>query len=249
MSNLRTIVGAALRGAWLPTSALLALAALLASSAAPASANARAGAEASLQPVEASLQPVERRMERIERDPIKGELGILGAPLETQIAIAYDVHPLDVIYRAPLPRKQLFDAHVRAADGSLETAEHALRELLAESFDFRARTITRKTHVAVLRRLPDWPPLTPSTAATSLQQRPGRIAATGAPIDALIAFLRPIAAQPIVDETELNRRYDFVLEWDTQSEPYALVQAFGDLGLELVFEKREVPFLLIEQAP
>ena len=82
-----------------------------------------------------------------------------------------------------------------------------------------------------------------------MEQQRGRFVGRGVPISKLIGFVRSVAGQPVVDETSMSDRYDLVLEWDTSSEPYALVQAFEDIGLEMVFEKREVPFLVVRSAP
>jgi uncharacterized protein (TIGR03435 family) len=167
-------------------------------------------------------------------------------PLRSQIGIAYHVHELDVLPYEGLPLDEAFDVRIESSDGKLATAEKMHRRLLEAHFGFHACKVVRNRHAAILRRLPDWPPLAPSRAATSFEVKPGRVTATGAPLDMLLSFLRRVAALPVVDETGLLARYDFVLEWDTSSEPYALVQAFGDLGLELIFERRDVELLLVE---
>ena len=196
------------------------------------------------------VRPADQRIERVERNASSGELRVLGSPLATQIAIAHGFHPLDVIDReVELPRDALLDVFVRPPDGELQTAERLLREHLAARYGYQPTTVVRNTHAAVLRPLAGWPPLEPSNSPASVERRHGRFAGKGVPISSLISFVRSIAGQPVVDETGLTDRYDLVLEWDTTSEPLALVQAFADIGLEMVFERRDVSFLVLRKRP
>lgn len=215
-----------------------------------ASLSASAQPQAASEPAlgEATVVPARKGPPRVEQISETGQLNVLGTPLESQIALAYGFHPLDLVFRMSLPRKTLLDVRARPADRRHDSALHLIRNLLARHFGFEANPILRNTHVAVLRPIASWPALEPSTAATSVQQRRGRFAGTGVPISTLVAFVRSVARQPIVDETGLGDRYDLVLEWDASSEPYALVQAFEDIGLEMIFEKREVPFLVVRSA-
>ena len=64
----------------------------------------------------------------------------------------------------------------------------------------------------------------------------------------LVMFLRWRTPRPILDETGLAARYDFVLEWDPAGGARAMLLALHDLGLELVRDRGEFPLLVVRPA-
>ena len=64
----------------------------------------------------------------------------------------------------------------------------------------------------------------------------------------LIELLGKGSKLPVVDETNLPERYDYLLEWDTGKGAYAFIQALGDIGLKLSPGTRPVESLVVTEA-
>ena len=88
----------------------------------------------------------------------------------------------------------------------------------------------------------------PSTAEKpSVERSEGRLVARAMPIAELAVFLRWHSPRPILDETGLDGRYDFVVEWDPKGGPRELFLALGDLGLQIVRGRDDYPFLFVKR--
>jgi uncharacterized protein (TIGR03435 family) len=103
--------------------------------------------------------------------------------------------------------------------------------------------------VHILRRVEEISPLRESTSKErKISRRKGRFSATRASMADLVKFTRSIAPEPVVDETGLDGVYDWIMEWDPSGSGNAWLQAFQDLGLELVKGERSVEQLVISRA-
>jgi uncharacterized protein (TIGR03435 family) len=185
----------------------------------------------------------------VRRSPRSGIVYLLGSPLDEQIGYAYGVPSAQLATSMSLELQRRYDAVIHPADRSVETARSMLREHLEARFGFEAAAGQREVEAMILRQMPKFSPLPPSTAETSsFEVKPGELRAVAVPMSRLVEFLRQGARLPWLDESGLDERYDFVIQWDTRSGAYAFVQAVNDLGLEVVNEARSVQVLELRPA-
>ena len=193
-----------------------------------------------------------------QTQPATGGLTIRAGTLDFLIRVAYGVHPRDIVYEAglaelveraelaELDRETLYDVVVIPEDGQQQTAMRQLRSQLETTFSFDTTHERRFVAVRALRRAEGAAPLPPSTSKQrNVVGRSGRFAGDRATMADLARFARTFSQEPVVDETGLTGSYDFVLEWDHASGGNAFVQAFEDLGLELVPTHAEVELLIV----
>jgi uncharacterized protein (TIGR03435 family) len=183
------------------------------------------------------------------RSPKSGIVFLLAAPLGDHAGYAYGVPPAEVVSSMSLDMQRRYDAVIHPADGSVETARSMLREHLESRFGFEAGVGQREVEAMILRQMHQFSPLPPSTARTSsFEAEAGELRAVGVPISRLVEFLSQSSSMPVLDETGLGERYDFVIQWDTRSGAYAFLQAVNDLGLEIIRQPRSVPVLELRPA-
>ena len=187
-----------------------------------------------------------------QTQPATGGLTIRAGTLDFLIRVAYGVHPRDIVYEAELAeleeldRETLYDVVAIPEDGQQQTATRQLRSQLETTFAFETARERRFVAVRALRRAEGAAPLPPSTSKQrNVVGRSGRFAGDRATMADLARFARTFSQEPVVDETGLTGSYDFVLEWDHASGGNAFVQAFEDLGLELVPTHAEVELLIV----
>lgn len=213
---------------------------------APRSAIEVAKEAASSGPAPAILKRATERKSELRQNPATGEIQLIGAPLRTQYGVAYAAHPRDIVFEAEVDEDAVYDATALPADGKPETAIRMLQLALEREFGFGVVREMRRSRVAVLQRMKGGIVLEPSSSKTfSLEQKKGSFRATGTTIAPLVTFLRSLSEVPVVERTGLFERYDLVLEWDPKGGARALRQALNDIGLEIVFEVRPYPFLLV----
>lgn len=195
------------------------------------------------------------REQRMALDPETGRTLLSGVTLRALAAQAWVVHPRDV------------KAHPASSDPpGLDVRYDVVLEPGPEAPRRRGRELLRKglqralglsfereaTRVPVnrLQRIPEAAPLEPSTAdAPSVERSEGRLAARAMPIAELVVFLRWHSPRPILDETGLDERYDFVVEWDPNGGTRELFLALGDLGLQITRGRDDYPFLYVKRSP
>ena len=184
-----------------------------------------------------------------QKDPETGRISVLAGTLDFLLRIAYGVHPRDIVYEVRLDRKARYDVDVIPPDNDPNAATALMRKHLGPTLGFEASLESRVVSVNIIRRMEGAPPLRASNAKKkSVIGGKGRLTGTAASMNDLARFTRTLTPEPVVDETELEGGYDFILEWDPSAGDHALRQAFADLGLELVQGEREVE-LLIVRAP
>lgn len=184
---------------------------------------------------------------KIAQRPDTGEIRLLGVPLRQQIAIAYDVHPRDVVLPGGTQGELLLDSWARPADGKSETSRSLLAKIIEGRLGLRGEIETKQMPAVVIRQKSEGL-LQPSNSPQShVETGPGFFRASGAPMRELTRFVRGISARPVVDETGLTERYDMVFEWDPEAEAHAAIATFEDLGLELSFEDRPVEQLVVKR--
>ncbi len=185
----------------------------------------------------------------IRRFPQAGEIFLVGVPIDRLIGEAYGKHPKDIVFKGARPKGSYYDVIVRAKDRRLETAQEMLREAVRDKLQIETHVESRESMTLVLTRLPGEPVLHPSDKFRhTLELRAGRLQAIGSPLTQLIQRIRDGTKYPVVDNTNLLDRYDYVLEWDPKAGAYAFLQALEDLGLNLILETRTVEVLVVKLA-
>ncbi|MBW2274368.1 MAG: TIGR03435 family protein [Deltaproteobacteria bacterium] len=198
---------------------------------------------------ELRLSESEGASELARRSPTTGIVYLLAHPLGALIGYAYSVPAAEVADAMSLDLQRRYDAVIHPADRSVETARGMLGEHLEARFGFEAALGSREVEAMILRQMPQFSPLPPSTATTSsFRAEAGELRAVGVPMSRLVEFLRQSSRLPVIDESGLEARYDFVIQWDTRSGAYAFLQAVNDLGLEVIREPRSVRLLEIRPA-
>lgn len=74
----------------------------------------------------------------------------------------------------------------------------------------------------------------------------GVLAASAAPLEALVEGIEGVLKQPVIDETKLKGKYDWDVLFD-QKNPASIIDGMRkDLGLELTRAKRQIEMLVVE---
>ena len=193
------------------------------------------------------ITPAKNNRNFVREFPKVGEIFLVGVPVERLIGAAYGRHHRDIVFERPRPKRATYDAIVRPLDRQLDTAHEMLREAVTARFGIKTHLETRKGVTMVLSRLVEVPVLQPSPRIQrSLELSQGRLRAIGSPLSQLVDRIRDGSRLPVVDETGLGDRYDYVLEWDPRAGSYAFLQSLRDLGLKLTPEDREVEVLVVQ---
>lgn len=187
--------------------------------------------------------------QKIAERPDTGELRLLGVPLRHQIAMAYDIHPRDVQLPPGTQGDSLIDSWARPADGEVATSRDMLARIIEGRLGLRGEREIQVMPAVVIKRRSEQALLQPSASPyANVETGAGFFRASGAPMSALANFIRGLSPRPVVDETGLEARYDMVFEWDPEAENHAVLAAFEDLGLELLFEERPVEQLVVKRS-
>jgi uncharacterized protein (TIGR03435 family) len=171
-----------------------------------------------------------------ERAQFKAE----AVPLLHILQTALRVSSPRIIVERELP-EGLFDFTVvvpRNRNGELhETAKRALEDALG----LRAVKEVREMPVLVLRA-PQGPGpelKDGSTSSLKMSTSPGAFSATGYEISNMASYLENVLRMPVVDETGLTGKYDWLLTFD-QKNPQSVKEALRPLGLELQEATRQI---------
>ena len=180
-----------------------------------------------------------------------------GAPLRTIVAAAWGTHPRDVHFAEGLDGSELFAAFARPPAANTEAAfpraQAQLRTQIRRSLGLDIRTEEIDGDVEVLRQISSTGWRLEASAEggegeEAAEARPGLFRARATSMKSFVRFLRTFSSGPIVDETGLEGAYDFVLEWDPRADQRALLDALGDIGLELTSEERRHRRLVVRPA-
>jgi uncharacterized protein (TIGR03435 family) len=172
------------------------------------------------------------------KDPTRYTFG--RADLKILVLIAYNVEDFQVSSKLPLDRDEFDLAATIPANTTKEEFRIMLRNLLAERFQMKLRTESRefpafelvaakggaKLGTGAATRLESaagFPQLTPGTPGliTSNSMSGGnlvtRIRGQQQPVSRLAEVLRNHATRPVVDRTALTGKYDFAMQFLTES--------------------------------
>lgn len=161
------------------------------------------------------------------------------------VAIAWDLHPEQVLVAPAVPDRRL-QLVVSDRDASEESLRRRLREPLLAELGVEVRQERRTLRVGVLRDAPgEGGRIRPAGSERPFVLfRQPYVSADDRPFDELVAGLREVLDLPLVDETGLGGRWDWRIDWREGVEGVqALVR--DQLGMELAIEEREVPVLVV----
>jgi len=183
--------------------------------------------------------------------PTNGNVVVMGIPLRKTLAQAHEMHPRDVVAIGEIDLDERYDVLLYGgADASRGAVRSHLAREVPRALGLTVRREERTVPINRLRPLPSAPALEPSESRPSwFVVRPGRVEARAAEILELEVFLRWQSPRPIVDETGLDARYDFVLEWDPSAGTGAVFLALHDIGLSIVPGRGPASFLVVERVP
>jgi uncharacterized protein (TIGR03435 family) len=142
--------------------------------------------------------------------------------------------------------------HAGANTASLEDEKSLVRELLADRFQLATHRETKPMRVYSLVVGKNGPKLTPHNDGTGARTRKGRghLAGTRVTVDVLATVLSRELDTDVLNQTGLQGKYDFQLDWASDSGSAALPSFFTavqeQLGLKLEPEKGFVEILVID---
>jgi len=188
--------------------------------------------------------------QQAQADPQSGDVVMIAYPLSALLSQAHGVHPLDMIAEGGVDLDKRYDVLLRAGPQRDRNLREMLKRGVPHALGLELEVRPRKVPINRLRVRAGDPPLAPSTAESErVEVAKGRLEAVRLPIAELVAFLRWRSPRPVVDETKLAEAYDFVLEWDAAAGTPALFYALQDIGLEIVPDDAEFPFLVVRPTP
>ena len=177
-----------------------------------------------------------------------GTIYLVGVSLTRLIAVAHDAEPKEVVIGKKTASLHV-DAVVRPKDRSRDTAREMLRSLITERLGLVVEYAPATRMTMVLERAPGGVVLEPSASTEGmLQLVEGELRSSGSRISQLVELVGKDSLVPVVDETGLIERYDYLLQWDKKRGAYAFIQALGDIGLTLNPAQRRVDSLVVREA-
>lgn len=173
-----------------------------------------------------------------------------GVTLRDLLSDAYGI-PSERIEAPEWCSQTKYDLAVVTPRGGKAEQEPLVRQVLASAFRLKLRHDMRETDVYLLRRLPDREPnlrLATTKGRSGRWDRGGELEAIGVGVERLVQVGQSVLGRPIFDETGLNQRYDFDLDWNGK-DPSSFTKAVREqLGLELVPTRKPLEHLVVESA-
>jgi uncharacterized protein (TIGR03435 family) len=177
-----------------------------------------------------------------------GTIYLVGVSLRRLVAVAHGTE-ISKILVAKKDMAAYYDVVVRPEDRTPSSARSMLRSLVTNRLGLNVRLSTEKRMTMVLAPAPGGVLIDESGSNEGiLDLKEGQLRAVGSDIAQLIALLGKDSKVPVVDETELPGRYDYLLEWDTSKGAFAFIQSLGDIGLMLSPGLRLVESLVVSDA-
>lgn len=179
-----------------------------------------------------------------------GRMTMVGSKPSSIISTIYEILPCQVDIKADLPEGP-FDIIAAMPQGREGQLHPSLCRAFESAFRITTRREKREMDVYLLKRIKGQATkLTPSAMnekdGTSLGVSSKRIDMINESMGVLAAALGSQLNKPVFNETDLQGRYDLILEGELNT-PDSLNQTLREtLGLELRPDKRPVEFLVIE---
>jgi uncharacterized protein (TIGR03435 family) len=194
----------------------------------------------------------------IYNSPRNSEFKAVNVTLTALLEVAYDIPDTRMLNVPAWAQTDKFDLEAKSdppfepdAEPGKEGKRQMLRALLAERFKVTAHTEQREIPVLALRIAKEGPRLrTTDSADVGLAGSRNRVSITGGD-DALAVLAYELSwrlDRPVIDQTGLNGRYAFTLNWSEEDGPSLFTALQEQLGLKLESAKAPVTFLAIDHA-
>lgn len=166
--------------------------------------------------------------------------------LRDLLAFTYDVPRARVL--GPGWLDDAYHVTAKANDAAEEQFLPTLQRTLAERLHLKAERSSRVMAVYVMKLAnPNAPKLQSTSGASSISGQSGSVNVSNASMSAICNLLTRSFERPVIDETGLEGRYTFDLEW-TVGDRESLIKAIRErLGLALTEDHRKVDVLLVDR--
>jgi uncharacterized protein (TIGR03435 family) len=180
-----------------------------------------------------------------------GRYEAFGLTLRDIIANAYEF-PDSRIDAPEWCSQTRYDLSVVVPHGAEGERWPLVQETLAHVFHLRLKRERVETNVYVLRRAQTFVPKIRVSSVAEANSRPwgsrGEFDAIGVELGTLASIAGGVLHSEVFDETGMPDRYDFNLKWN-HNDPSSIILAIrGQLGLELVPQKRQLEHIVVESA-
>jgi thiol-disulfide isomerase/thioredoxin len=153
-----------------------------------------------------------------------------GLDLGKILSYSFSISQPRILVTAPYD-KERYDLSVTLPDASEESRKRTLKAIVESAFSVRAQTEKRETDVFILRRR--------ASASLKFREYPN-----GRAVGAIVSLAEQTLGRPVLDETGLSKKYDFVLSFPRNTAE--LMDSVQSLGLELVPDRRLIDTLVVE---
>jgi uncharacterized protein (TIGR03435 family) len=166
--------------------------------------------------------------------------------LRDLLAFTYDVPRARVL--GPGWLDDAYQVTAKANAGAEDQFLATLQRALAERLHLRVERSAKEMPVYVAKLVnPNSPKLESTSGASSISGQNGSVNVSNASMSAICNLLTRSFERPVIDETGLEGRYIFDLEW-TAGDRESLVKAIRErLGLALTEDRRKVDVLLVDR--
>jgi len=173
-----------------------------------------------------------------------------GVALQSYIAAAYGVPYERVVGSAVINR--LYDVVFSIPPSQHKLLQPLLQSALEAALGISTRREMRESDAYALRKIAGAEPKirkSPTEGGGHSSHVSEVIVAVNFGIQGLADSLQSRLGKPVVNETGLDGRYDWDIQYDEGNHPRSLIQAVRDqLGLELIKTRLPVEFLVVEQS-
>jgi uncharacterized protein (TIGR03435 family) len=181
-----------------------------------------------------------------------GKIGGRNTSFLNVICDAYDISGYRIIFDAPIPKGR-FDYAVTATNQPQEKLQAEIKK----QFGLVAHREIRETQVLLLKtNINNSSKMKLSLGAAGVMGFGPQLIFTNQPISELRGYLEVMAyREPVLDQTGLTGRYDFVLDWPKpmgylykDGQETLKINLANELGLELVPTNMPIEMLVVEKA-
>jgi uncharacterized protein (TIGR03435 family) len=175
-----------------------------------------------------------------------GELIAEGMTALDLLAVALSTTRHRIVGHEALPEGRYF-AMVNTPPGQGAQLHDALRGGLEQAFGVEVAKEKRSVDAIVLRA-PTGPgeQLRPSSSAYHMSTSRGVFSMKNGEIRSMVAYLENNLGRPVIDETGLSGKYDWVLAFDPD-ERQSLVEGLKQLGIVATAETREIDLFVLRK--
>jgi uncharacterized protein (TIGR03435 family) len=141
-----------------------------------------------------------------------------------------------------------YDIVINIPHEKRESAKSLLQQVLELVFDVTFSKEKRAMPVYVINKATDdLPNVHESDLAGGMHSSHGKIAVSGQPISTLCNYLESNLHRPVVDETDLRKKYDFKLTWDANDSNSIISAIRNQINLEVKEDTRNIEMTVVNK--